>query len=138
MHHAQALGCAQQNPYLLAVCICLIGLWPAPGAAQQPEAPTVASLGGGSALKSTLVSRIPSIHQMAIKSGAWARSKGATAQVRAYGDRLVRDHTLSDQKVLDFAEKQGIPVGDPTPANAEEEQEMKERTSTMEQLPTLQ
>src|SRR5262249_52817991 len=64
--------------------------------------------------------------------------KGTTAQVRAYGDRLVRDHNSADQRVLEVAEKQGIPVGEPTPKNAEEKEEMKEQADTMEQLQTLE
>jgi putative membrane protein len=78
------------------------------------------------------------LYQMETKAGEWARSKGATAQVRAYGDRLVRDHAMADQRILDVAEKQGIPVGEPTPKNAEEEQEMKEQAATLDRLPTLQ
>lgn len=128
---------------VLAGCVCLTGLLPAPTAADpeappQPEAPTPRAPVGGSALKSTLVSRLHQINQTVIKAGEWARTKGATSQVRAYGDLLVRDHARADHLMLGVAETQGIPVGEPTPKDAQEEEEMKQQTATMEQLLTLQ
>jgi len=128
---------------VLAGCFSLIGLLTSPGAAdpqpaQQQVPPATSAPPGGSALHSQLMSKIHQVNQMEIKAGKLARSQGLTAEVRAYGDLLVRDYTVADCQVMNLAEKQGIPIGEPMPKNAEEKEQMNEQLSMMDQLQTLQ
>jgi predicted outer membrane protein len=52
--------------------------------------------------------RMHRTNQMEIKAGRLAQSHGGSAKVRAFGARLVRDHSANDQKVVALAKKLGI------------------------------
>lgn len=61
-------------------------------------------------LQSVLVSRIHLVNQLEIKAGKMASKKGSRFDVRQFGDRLVRDHTLADSIVLIYAKQHNLPV----------------------------
>ena len=72
-------------------------------------------------------------NQVEMEFGELAKAKGATREVRAYGDRLVRDHRFADGRIMRFAERNDHPIG-PLPEDtieakqqAEHEQEMRDR-----------
>lgn len=45
---------------------------------------------------------------MEIRMGKLAEEKGQSADIRSYGETLVKDHEAADQKVKSLADKQGI------------------------------
>ncbi len=52
-------------------------------------------------------------NQMEIKMGQMAKEKGASNQVRSYGERLMKDHGDADKQVLDLAKKEGVSLVQP-------------------------
>src|SRR4051812_41994402 len=74
---------------------------------------TVLFLGAGAGLAlaedaQTVLSDIHKDNQMEIRMGKLAQEKGQSADVRSFGERLVKDHQDADDKVKTLAEKQGI------------------------------
>ena len=55
-----------------------------------------------------LLSRMHASNQMEIRLGQLAQRNGATARVKQYGQRLVRDHSAADARVTALAKKLGI------------------------------
>jgi len=79
----------------LAVALALLAL---PAAAEeniQAEAPADA----------TVLARLHHANQMEMDLGQLAKLKGATREVRAFGDRLTRDHLVADRSVIAFAKR---------------------------------
>src|SRR5688572_7111772 len=56
----------------------------------------------------TLLSRMHATNQMEIRLGQLAQRNGASATVKQYGARLVRDHSAADARVTALAKKLGI------------------------------
>jgi putative membrane protein len=56
----------------------------------------------------TLLSRMHATNQMEIRLGQLAQRNGASATVKQYGARLVRDHSSADARVTALAKKLGI------------------------------
>jgi putative membrane protein len=73
---------------------------------------------------SEVLSRIHATNQLEIEVGELAQKKGQSEEVRAYGDRLVRDHAVADGKILDLATKENVAILEPTPMSAEEKSNM--------------
>src|SRR5688500_5032457 len=61
-----------------------------------------------------LLSDLHHANQMEIQMGKMAKEKGTSEQVRQYGDRLIQDHELADQKVQDLARKDGVTLAAPS------------------------
>ena len=61
-----------------------------------------------------ILSDLHHANQMEIVMGQMAKDKGASEQVRSYGDRLVKDHQDADQKVQQLAKKDGITLVAPS------------------------
>lgn len=57
-----------------------------------------------------LFSKLHQVNMMEIEMGKLAMEKGQSEQVRAYGQRLMRDHQAHDRKLMAFAESKNIPV----------------------------
>jgi len=55
-----------------------------------------------------VLSKIHHVNQMEIQAGELAARRGKSAEVRRYGDLLVRDHQDSDKKVLALARRQNL------------------------------
>jgi putative membrane protein len=88
--------------------------------------------------QSRLLSKIHQINQIEIQAGNLAQTRGGTFQVREYGDRLSRDHTMADSMILNYARKKGIPIMTPTPANPKEQEQAQQEMAAMQELSTLQ
>ena len=58
--------------------------------------------------------RIHRSNQMEIQAGRLAQKNGSSAKVKAFGQKLVRDHSAADQKVVALASRLGytLPRGD--------------------------
>ncbi len=56
-----------------------------------------------------------------IESGRLAMDKAANEQVRAFGSRMVQDHTLANQRLMSLARAHGI---EPQPAPTAQQQQM--------------
>jgi putative membrane protein len=69
------------------------------------SAPTVATAQemATEGMQAEVLTTMHNVNQFEIKVGKLAESKGTTYKVRAYGDRLLRDHTMADSKVLEFS-----------------------------------
>lgn len=62
-----------------------------------------------------LVSTMHNVNQMAIEAGKLAQSNSKDYQIRAYGQLLVRDHTVADRMLTQYARVQNIPLPPPPP-----------------------
>jgi predicted outer membrane protein len=72
------------------------------------------------------------MNQSFIQSGRLARKKGFQRDVRRLGDRMVRDHTLSQSLITEFARNHNIVLPEKTPAGkkADAETEPTETAAT--------
>jgi putative membrane protein len=84
-----------------------------------------------------VLSKMHMTNQMEMKVGKLAMKKGATDEVRRYGDRLVRDHRFADGKVENMAKAKGITLQTPEPQDEaakkhmQKEQEMAQKLEGM-------
>jgi putative membrane protein len=62
-----------------------------------------------------ILEKMHQINQTEIAIGHLAMEKGQSAPIREYGDRLVRDHTMADRRVIAFAKAHDIVI---SPAGA--------------------
>jgi len=89
-------------------------------------------------METEILSTIHAINQMEIKAGEIARNRGTTAQIRQYGDRVARDHTIADQNVMQLSKARGIKIVEPPPAaNADQQQKMQQQMAALTELETL-
>lgn len=108
---------------------------PATADQQQPSGPQEIN----TAELQHLFARMHAVNQMEIKAGMLARQRGTTDMIRNYGDRLVMDHGFADDRLVDFARVQKIPLPDnPQPLDPQEAQQMQQDQQTMQQLSQLQ
>lgn len=61
-------------------------------------------------LQSVLVSRMHLLNQLEIKAGKMASKQGSRFDVRQFGDRLRRDHTVADSMVLAYAKQHNLQI----------------------------
>jgi putative membrane protein len=103
----------------------LLLLWASAGAAQQINMSAEGNQTPGSPeMQAEVLTKMHLINQFEIKAGKLAEEKGSTYKVRAYGDRLHRDHTMADNKVMDFAKLYKIQfVTSPEMSNLEQTHE---------------
>ncbi|TMB08550.1 MAG: DUF4142 domain-containing protein [Deltaproteobacteria bacterium] len=59
-----------------------------------------------------LVALLHHVNQDEIAAGKLAQQKGQSVDIKAYGKRLVTDHSSSDQEVMAAAKKAGISPSD--------------------------
>lgn len=74
--------------------------------AQNGAAPTLDM----KTLESVLVSRMHLINELEIKAGKMASEKGSEFDIRQFGDRLRRDHSLADRIVMAYANQHNLPI----------------------------
>jgi predicted outer membrane protein len=60
-----------------------------------------------------ILSRIHRLNLIHIRAGSLAQQKGTTAEIRGYGAQLVRDHTIADERVKQFANAHDITLREP-------------------------
>lgn len=68
-----------------------------------PQANLAVIPAGENVAETILVSRMHMINQLEIAAGQLAMQRGSTAAVRAFGNRLQRDHQMGDHRVLAYA-----------------------------------
>ncbi len=88
-------------------------------------------------MQAQLLSKIHQINQLEIKAGRLAQKNSSNFKVRAFGRRLVIDHSAADRKVLHFARANHIVLMTPQPQNAQQQQQMQNTMATMQRLQTL-
>ena len=76
-------------------------------------------------------------NEMEIQMGQLAKKNGASKQVKAYGDMLIKDHTLADKQVVQLAKRQNMDLTMPAPEDEAEQAEMQEAHDAMARLQTL-
>ena len=81
-----------------------------------------------------VLSKMHMTNEMEVKLGELAMKKGASDEVRRYGDRLVRDHRFADGKVEDMAKAQGITLQMPEPKDEAEKKEMEKDQEMAQKL----
>lgn len=84
-----------------------------------------------------VLSKIHHTNQVEIKAGKLATQKAASQDVRAYGERLMKDHKLADKKVSDLANELGVELIQVKPQTKEEKQHAKKQKETMQKLQEL-
>ena len=137
-----------------AAALCSSGAALAQQSAQSQSAPPSRPVGTGSGTESggaagqqrsesppeqkqmtgMVLSKMHMTNQMEVKLGELAMKKGATDEVRRYGDRLVRDHRFADGKVEDMAKAKGVPLQMPEPKNEAEKQDMQKDQEMAQKL----
>lgn len=82
--------------------------------------------------------RLHHINQTEIKLGKLAQQNAQNADVKAYGEMLVKDHTTADQQVLAYAQQKGLKLADmPKPLNEVERKAMDAEKAAMEKFQVL-
>ena len=81
-----------------------------------------------------VLTKMHRINEMEIRVGRMAKEKGHKAEVRAYGSRLVRDHTFADTRVLRLAKREGITLPPPGSMPAQDREAAEKQRKTEEKL----
>jgi putative membrane protein len=77
-------------------------------------------------------------HQMEIKLGRLAQQNASNPDVKSFAERMVRDHTQADQKLMSMAQGRGMKLSDtPRPMNDMETKHLAAGKAQMEKLQTL-
>src|SRR4051794_39026906 len=76
--------------------------------------------------KNNFVMQAASGNMLEIQAGAMAQQKGQNAQVKAYGEHMVTDHTKASAELKTMAESKGITV--PTQLMAAHQQKLETLT----------
>ena len=117
-----------------------------PGATLQPGAPAVSPApmmrSNEQEQKLTpeqkVLSKMHMVNQMEMKAGEMGSQKGASDDIRSYGDRLFRDHQFGDTKVTGLAKRLGIELVEVKPQTPEEKQQAEAQKQMMEKLKDAQ
>lgn len=83
------------------------GLVAAVTAVSAAQAPRTAAAPGADA---EFVQKAAAAGKMEVEQGKLAASKASNAQVKAYGQLLVRDHTAANQELMAIAKRKNIPI----------------------------
>lgn len=67
-----------------------------------------------------ILSEIHTVNQHEISLAKLARSKAETPQVKDFANRMIKDHTAADQKVMKLAKQENITLGQ-TPMTAQQQ-----------------
>ncbi|WP_257453014.1 DUF4142 domain-containing protein [Archangium lipolyticum] len=85
-----------------------------------------------------LLERLHYTNQLEIKLGQLAQQNSTNPDVKAFGETMVREHTDADQKLMSFAQSQGIKLADmPKPMNDMEKKAMAADKAVTEELQAL-
>jgi predicted outer membrane protein len=76
-------------------------------------------------------------NEMEIQMGKLAKKNGQAKQVKAYGDMLIKDHSLADKQVVAVAKKHKIDLTMPAPKDEAEQADMQAKMDAMARLETL-
>ncbi|HEY7791617.1 MAG TPA: DUF4142 domain-containing protein [Vicinamibacterales bacterium] len=94
-------------PIAAAAALALI-LPTAALAAPPPPASTSSATHSTTGVDALVLSGMHLMNQMTIQAADLAKQKGSTYQVRMLGDRLARDHAMSDSHVITYANAHGV------------------------------
>lgn len=61
-------------------------------------------------LVSSAFARLHHVNMMEVEMGKLAMTKGQSERVRAYGERMMKDHQATDRRLMAWAEDHNIPV----------------------------
>jgi putative membrane protein len=89
-------------------------------------------------VEKALASEIHQNNQVEMEMGRLARTKGQQASVRAFGERLYRDHRFADSQIMDYAKDRGLDLPTPEPVTVEEQAQAAQQQAMLEKLRTLQ
>jgi putative membrane protein len=136
------------TPVLIAVV--LGGVWLAPvdpastgantGSSPSSSASSKASASqtSPSSDKTTAVlSSIHSTNQMEIQFGKLAQSNASSADVKAYGEQLVRDHQDADKKVQAVADQKGVTLKEGEPTDSKDAEAMAKQKAALTRLGSM-
>lgn len=73
-------------------------------------------------------------HLREIQLGQLAKEKGTSSEIRAYGDRLLRDHRVADGMLVDIADEMKVTLGTLEPIAPHEKQEAASHAAVMADL----
>jgi putative membrane protein len=77
------------------------------------------------------------VNEVEVKLGKLAKQNGKSKQVKAYGEVLVRDHTLADKQLRSFAKHKNIELTLPAAKSPEEQAEREASMDAAKRLETL-
>jgi putative membrane protein len=80
----------------------------------QPAGRDAQTAKGGAATSddNDFVQKAAASGRMEVEHGKMAASKGSNAQVKAFGNQLVKDHTAANQQLMAIAKKKNITIAD--------------------------
>ena len=81
-----------------------------------------------------IASQIHQINQMEMQMGLLARSKGTTAEVRDFGDRIYKDHAAAEKQLMDIAGDMKLKLSRPVAQNAVERKQQADTAALMKKL----
>jgi len=87
-----------------------------------------------SALELETLAKLHHDNEMEIQMGKLAKKNGASKQVKAYGDVLVKDHTLADKQLKSFAKRKNVDLTMPAPKDQLEAAELQAAMDKMKML----
>lgn len=76
-------------------------------------------------------------NEMEIQMGKLAKKNGQAKQVKAFGDMLIRDHSLADKQVVALAKKQKLDLTLPAPKDEAEQADLQAKMDAMKRLETV-
>ena len=89
-------------------------------------------------LEQLVLSKIHQTNQMEVSLGHLAEEKATRSGVRAYGDRLWRDHHIADLKVKALARAEGVELIQPKPQTKQERQFQQSQMKIVDKLKAVQ
>ncbi|QRN95519.1 DUF4142 domain-containing protein [Archangium violaceum] len=85
-----------------------------------------------------LLERLHYTNQLEIKLGKLAQQNSTNPDVKSFGETMVREHTDADEKLMSYAQSQGIKLADmPKPMNDMERKAMAADKAVTEELQAL-
>lgn len=96
----------------------------------QDASPSGQMMAGGSSDAMTYVTAAGQSDQFEVQEGKMAESMAKSSKVRAFGRRMVKDHTDSTQQVMAAARASGMPPMAPPPLTADQQQMIAQLQST--------
>jgi putative membrane protein len=110
-----------------------------PATAQFGEGPDEGELGAAMPEDATaaLLTGMHELHQVVIELAQLAYAKSSSREVRAYADRLIRDHRAFDQRLSKVAKAHGLALDDMLAAAPDAEERQVAMTELMTALGSL-
>jgi putative membrane protein len=101
------------------------------------EAPVPEQKEQSTAEEAQVLAKLHHANKMEIDAGQLAKDNSDSPKVKAFGERLIKDHTQADETVRHYAEGHGIELKEPTTRSPQEEQEKKQSEDAMDKLGDL-